>query len=253
MRKRIAVATARLVGYPAWVYLAFLVSGLVIGLLVRPLVQGLSSDALTVTIVIATALVYALALGIVLLVPRPPKGAAVATWRRTLGLERALRWSHLGRAMILYPAYFGTLLLAIILLQLFAPGLIDLEQTQETGYDPATFSVWYQYVLAFIGLVVLPPFFEELLFRGYLFGKLRAGLRGKVGFWVAALITSTLFGAVHGQWNVAIDTFILSLYLSYLREWSGSIWPAVTLHAIKNGVAYFMLFIAPLLGWQLLQ
>ena len=92
--------------------------------------------------------------------------------------------------------------------------------------------------------MVLPPIAEELLFRGYLFGRLRE----QFGFWFTTLIVSIAFGFVHFQWNVGIDTAVLSVFLCYLRERTGSIWASMILHAIKNGFAYFLLFIAPLIG-----
>ena len=123
---------------------------------------------------------------------------------------------------------------------------IDLEQSQDVGF--AGISQPYEYVLAFIALVILPPIAEEVLFRGYLFGRLRSRMR----LVLSALIVSVAFGFVHGQWNVGIDTFVLSLFLCYLREATGSLWAPIVLHAIKNGLAYALLFIAPLLGYQLL-
>lgn len=240
-------------GYPLWVLATFVVSALVVGAIARPLGSSLTNDGFIIAMVVLSALIYGLALAMVLLLPRPPRHNALLQWRENLGLMKRPTWLHAGKAALLYPAYFGTLLVTLLILKLVWPGLIDLEQAQEIGYDPETFSSWYQYVLAFIGLVVLPPLFEEMLFRGYLFGKLRARFSGRAGFWVSALITSVLFGFVHGQWNVGIDTFILSLYLCYLREWTGSLWPAIMLHAFKNGLAYILLFIAPLLGWQLVQ
>ncbi|OYW41821.1 hypothetical protein B7Z28_02090 [Candidatus Saccharibacteria bacterium 32-45-3] len=99
-------------------------------------------------------------------------------------------------------------------------------------------------VLVFVGLVVLPPIFEEIIFRGYLYGRVRLWWR----FVPTALLTSVMFGVVHGQWNVGIDVFILSLVMCYVREKFDSIWPSIIMHMLKNGLAYFLLFIGPLIG-----
>ena len=40
----------------------------------------------------------------------------------------------------------------------------------------------------------------------------------------------------------AATAFVLSLVLIYLREKTGSLWASITLHAIKNGVAFVALF-----------
>jgi membrane protease YdiL (CAAX protease family) len=77
-----------------------------------------------------------------------------------------------------------------------------------------------------------------------LYGK----LKNRVPAVVAAIVTSLLFGLAHFQWNVAIDVFILSLILCALRSLTGSIWAGVLVHVIKNSLAYYLLFVAPLIG-----
>jgi membrane protease YdiL (CAAX protease family) len=99
-------------------------------------------------------------------------------------------------------------------------------------------------MLAFVTLVVLAPIAEETLFRGYLYGK----LKGHVPAIIAAIATSLLFGVAHMQWNVGIDVFILSLVLCGLRSLTGSIWSGILVHMIKNAIAFYFLFINPILG-----
>jgi membrane protease YdiL (CAAX protease family) len=81
------------------------------------------------------------------------------------------------------------------------------------------------------------------LFRGYLLGKLRK----YVPLWAAILVTSLLFGFVHGAWNVGIDVFALSIVLCLLRVWTKTLWAPILLHMLKNAVAFYLLFINPLL------
>jgi len=50
-------------------------------------------------------------------------------------------------------------------------------------------------------------------------------------------------GAAGPLYIAALDTFILSLVLIYLREKTGSLWASITLHAVKNGVAFMALFV----------
>ncbi len=103
-----------------------------------------------------------------------------------------------------------------------------------------------QLTLTFISLVILPPIAEEIIFRGYLF----SGLRTKLKFIYAAIITSILFAMPHlleGQsggalWIAGLDTFVLSMVLCYLRDKTNSLWPGIFLHALKNGIAFVSLF-----------
>lgn len=136
--------------------------------------------------------------------------------------------------------YFGVALVVGVALP-----FIDFDQQQQLGFS--TDIAGSALALVFVSLVIVPPLYEEVLTRGLLF----TGLRGRLSFPVAAIITSLLFGAAHLQWGsgapllwvAAIDTFVLSLVLVYLRERTGSLWPCIGLHAIKNLVAFTLLFV----------
>ena len=67
----------------------------------------------------------------------------------------------------------------------------------------------------------------------------------------AAIITSLMFAVGHLQfgsgapllWVAALDTFVLSLVLCYIREKTDSLWPGIFIHAIKNALAFSVLFL----------
>ena len=114
------------------------------------------------------------------------------------------------------------------------PGF-DAEQQQDIGYQGGA---PLELIIAFFGLVVLPPLAEEMLFRGFMY-------RGLASRWpkiIAAVVTSLLFALVHFQWNVGVDVFILSMVLIFLYEKTKNLWMCVFLHALKNGLAFIMLF-----------
>jgi len=122
---------------------------------------------------------------------------------------------------------------------------LNFEQEQEIGFSTAVSGLTL--VPIFISLVVLPPVVEEILARGFLY----TGLRTKLKPILATLITSVLFAVAHLQWGegapllwvAAIDTFVLSMVLCYLRETTGRLAAPIMLHAIKNGIAFAALFI----------
>ena len=113
------------------------------------------------------------------------------------------------------------------------------------------------YALIFATLVILPAFFEEMIFRGLIFGQLRklsfevgAGrFRVRIGGWIfSTIIVSLLFGFAHGQANVGIVTFVMSVVMCFLREkLNDSIWAGVVLHFIKNAVAFVAIYIVPMM------
>lgn len=139
--------------------------------------------------------------------------------------------------------YFVSFLAIASIVKAIFPS-INQEQKQAIGFDAASSLVHYG--LMFLLIVVFIPIKEELLFRGFLFTKLRE----RTPFLISALTVSIVFGALHLElfgknplnWMAAIDTFTLSLFLCRVKEKSRSLWPSVLLHMLKNGVAFAVLF-----------
>lgn len=154
---------------------------------------------------------------------------------RIFGLRRP-RAGWLKKLPLAYLAYLAAAFLLFAVIQRLIPEF-NLEQTQDVGFSnhPA---VW-QIALAGTSLVLMTPLLEEILFRGIFF----LGLRKTLNFWVSSIVVSLVFAAAHGQWNVALDTFVLSMVACWLVEKTGSIWPAILLHVVKNGVAFLLLFV----------
>ena len=229
----------------AWVLFGFFVITAVgFSLILGAIPNSESFTSTTTGSLLLNALIYTVAL-IVIVFPTYLKRSKSQVLM-LLGIRNNFSWSILWRPGFAWLGYMLATIVAGIAVRYLVPW-IDSDQAQDVGFNNITLPI--EYVLAFLALVILPPIAEELIFRGYLFGKLRSRL-GVVG---TTIIVSLLFGFVHMQWNVAVDTAILSIFLCYLREKTGSIWACMVLHAIKNGLAYFILFIAPLLGLQLLQ
>ena len=142
----------------------------------------------------------------------------------------------IGLVFPVYVVYFVVLAIIFALIAAFVPS-IDIEQAQQTGFEDAV--AMRDLVLAFITLVVLAPLYEEILFRGFTF----KAVAERTGFWPAAIVVSGLFGLAHEQLNVGIDTFVLGIAASALLYRTKSIWPSIALHALKNLIAFIILFI----------
>lgn len=222
---------------PLWVMLSFVLGALIVAALMKlaapvlpiaqlnPALQGALLAA--ATYLIATLIAF----GVPVLLRRRP------VTRAELGLTQLPRWRDLLLAPAGFAVYFIVLATLMVLLQTLAPTLIDYQQTQEIGFSRTGSSA--DLLLAFITLVVLAPIAEEVLFRGYLYGKLRARFR----LWISIIVTSITFGIVHFQWNVGIDVFIMSIVMCGLREITGSLWASILVHMLKNGLAFYILFI----------
>jgi membrane protease YdiL (CAAX protease family) len=162
---------------------------------------------------------------------------------RALGFHRAPVWKDLAYVGAGFGVYFVLLILVTTLGgELFN---LDVEQKQDVGFDAVVSNP--ERLMAFVSLVILPPIVEEVVFRGFLYG----GLRRKLRMWGAILVTSLMFAAPHLLasedggllWVAAVDTFVLSVVLCYLREKTGNLWASIGVHAIKNGLAFIYLFI----------
>jgi len=81
--------------------------------------------------------------------------------------------------------------------------------------------------------VVLAPLVEELFFRGFLF----AGFRQQYGWKKAALLSAMFFALIHMQPTAILPIFLLGLIFAYLYHVSASIWPAILMHMLSNGLA----------------
>ncbi|HEY5695404.1 MAG TPA: type II CAAX endopeptidase family protein [Candidatus Saccharimonadales bacterium] len=225
--------------FPAWVTVSLFLSLGVVWVLVYALSMTGIAFATINTILFNAAVaaaIYIFALAIAIGVPWLFKKY---TTSKELGLQRLPTWADIGLAPVGFIIYFiASGLLVYVASQIIG---FDVSQIQDTGFT--RLSRTYEYTLAFLTLIVVAPVAEELLFRGFLYGKLRKYLP----IWVSMLVTSLLFGVFHGQWNVGVDVFALSLVLCGLREVTGSVWAGLLLHIIKNSIAFFIVFISPML------
>lgn len=160
--------------------------------------------------------------------------------RAELGLTRPMRWSDIGWALVGIVAAYGGSMLLSVLAQWFM-SWVDLSEPQNLGLSALNPGI--EMSLAFLTLVIIGPIAEEVIFRGYLYGRLQAL---QIRFWVRTLVVSALFALAHWQWNVALDVFILSVIMCVLREKTDSLWPSIIMHMVKNGVAFYFMFVNPL-------
>lgn len=164
------------------------------------------------------------------------------TQREEAGLAGLFTWTDI---LIAPVALIASNILAGVLLAVltFLPGFNPM-QTQNIGITAVVGKI--DTILSFVSIVIIPAFFEEFIFRGWIYGK----LRGFLAFWPAALITSALFGIAHGQLNVAAVTFVIGMTGCLLREFTGTIYAGILVHMLKNGIAYYILFFSTQTFWR---
>jgi membrane protease YdiL (CAAX protease family) len=90
-------------------------------------------------------------------------------------------------------------------------------------------------------IVVAAPISEEIFFRGFVFG----GLRRAMPWVVAAVASALVWGVFHftgpASWGVVVQLTIFGVVLAWLYQRTGSIWPAIVVHAVNNALAFGIL------------
>ncbi len=232
---------ALVLGLPLWAFLGFILAQALVFALIAVLqalkvpVENVNQAMLST---ILAAAIYTVSVGLVLMVPwwvkrRPTTIKDLGLTASPSGLD--FLWAPAG-----YVVYAIASVLVMALATIVLP-FVDFQQVQQTGFNGITQQ--YELILAFVSLVVVAPVAEEVLFRGYLLGKLRK----RAPLWIAILVTSLTFAIVHFAWNVGIDVFVLSIVLCVLRVMTGTLWAPIMLHMLKNGIAFYFLFINPTL------
>ena len=102
------------------------------------------------------------------------------------------------------------------------------------------------FALDALGLVFIAPFVEEFLFRGFLNNL----LRGKVNTFIRMSIVSILFAAIHfptyiHNWIQFLAYFILSIVLFLVYERRRSLFDAILLHSLYNGLLVILFIEIP--------
>ena len=85
-------------------------------------------------------------------------------------------------------------------------------------------------VISFISVAILAPIVEEVFFRGLIYTRLKAGMN-KIA---AAVISSLLFGVMHGEIIWMLIGFMSGLALVWIFEKTRSLLGCITVHIANN-------------------
>jgi hypothetical protein len=157
--------------------------------------------------------------------------------------------SLFGPALRLNLRHFAYGMAAIVLLglggfavtgleQLLWPGAPEIVQVRPLG-------AWLIWLPVFIPLVLLQSLAEELVFRGYLLGQLRARFRS---IWICAVLPSALFGVLHfapGTWGLnaymyVLNTTLVGVIACLVTLRTGNLGAAAGLHFANNMLALLL-------------
>lgn len=102
-----------------------------------------------------------------------------------------------------------------------------------------------RYIFSMIIIGLLPAIFEEVCFRGGLQNILTRWFKGP---WIAIIITSIIFSAIHISYYGFFVRFALGVALGLVYYYSGSIWLNILFHFLYNGIQVTALYFATMQG-----
>jgi membrane protease YdiL (CAAX protease family) len=210
---------------------------------------GLAAVALIVGQVVALAALiwwYGLPLGrlpdltgdgvavtLIILVSTPIEVVLLMLFAQRSGISAAayLGWTMPKRADVIFGVVVvaAFILVADVVSWIAGHGLVTSFQTDI--YTSAAAQGWL--VLLWFSIMVVTPFGEETLFRGFLF---RGWFREPKDAWFAIFGTAALFALLHVQydWFVIAQVFGFGLLLGWMRWVSGSTVLTMLLHGLIN-------------------
>ncbi len=114
----------------------------------------------------------------------------------------------------------------------------------EPSYPQGIFGV----TLAFISTALVPAFVEEFGMRGVCLGSLR-----RYGDGFAIIVSSVLFGLIHGNFTQIFFAAIIGLAVGYATVKSGSMWPAIIIHFVNNFISVGVYYLGEWFGFELVN
>jgi len=147
-----------------------------------------------------------------------------------LGLRLRNVCSLVGFGLSGYATFVALMLIVALIAGRVLGGAMPLGQTTEeiigSAGSPAEIAIY------FVLVCVLAPFFEELIFRGYVYAGLRRFLPART----AIILGAAAFAAVHLNAEAFLVLGLIGSMLCYLYERSRSLLPGMVAHSLHNGL-----------------
>lgn len=229
-----------------WVGVSVITSQFIVGSLMISML-GVNKFSQPLWTAIYMACVYLLTVVFVIWMPhqisKTRKKKQFLANRTELGLKGVPTWTDIGLAPVGMVVY---LILAYVLMVIFNQfPWFNATEAQNLGFNH--YITGLDRSLAFFAMVVIAPIAEEMVFRGWLYGKLRSKFSSEttesISVIASSLLVSVLFGLVHLQWNIGVNVFALSMVACAFREITGTIYAGILLHILKNGIAFYMVYV----------
>lgn len=176
-------------------------------------------------------------------------------WFCTRPVSSGLRLTWPGIRVLLASALLGLALHPTYLLVAGGVSTIyPISESAQAALAPLSLQIaespWWAILLV---MALLPAVCEELAFRGFILGGLLTGRQpGR-----AILVTAILFGISHGVLQQSISATLMGIVLGWVSWRTGSVLPAMMMHALNNALSVSIGRLSPddhvLLPWVLAE
>lgn len=160
--------------------------------------------------------------------------AGIFSYRNPHMLEsmklKRFNWQYSIIAVLLVVPVIGLSNLIVDVVLYFFPGSIEAYESTIVTLMEGTSNF-----MLVLGIGIVAPVVEELIFRGFIFKR----LNDSFPVWAAILIQALFFGVVHGNLIQISYAFVVGLILGIIVYKSKSLYPAIILHIINNTVSSF--------------
>lgn len=90
-------------------------------------------------------------------------------------------------------------------------------------------------IWVFLGICVVGPILEEIMFRGLLFKSLERAFRNPTA---AIIVSGLLFGLWHGSLVQSVFTASMGIVLAYVYHKTKNLWFPILIHMINNMISF---------------
>ena len=158
---------------------------------------------------------------------------------------RAIDLRPTTRRWLLFAALLGVLFIPVNALVSSTVGAaLDMPTTLPETVQDGSFPV-VEFLAVFFMTAIVVPIGEEIFFRGIIY----RWLRDHAGFPMGLVVSSIAFGALHLAPPSVVAISIMGALCALVYEWSGSLWPAVMIHSVNNGIVVIISYVLYASPW----
>lgn len=163
-------------------------------------------------------------------------------------LFKSCRFNKINASTIGYISIFSIGLTIIILFLMGVLGSLMPSIFESYSVVSNSLLATHNSVFGLIAVIVLIPIFEEIFFRGVIFGFLRDNYK----FPIALIVQALVFGILHGNLVQGTYAFILGLFLGTIFYYTNSLYASIASHITYNlfGVLIIPMLMASLQGFS---